>query len=155
MNFDLIYGVATFIFNIVTFIAVILLINDYKDKNTIAQATRMFLDARRFTLAFVFLLIAALSLAVGYSISAFIAVNNPQTTFWEYTNILVFLFLMLFFVLFSGFYTSRRVKRKLLKPTSVEVPTNNLNQNPPAQSGDSSIPGQPASPGDEQVHQKQ
>ena len=136
MNFDLLYGVLTFIFNIVTFVAIFLLLRGYRDKNMLAQATRMFLDAKRFTLAFVFLLLAALSLAIGYSISIFLAIGNPQTTFWEYTNLSVFFFVMLFFVLFSGMFMNWRVKRKLSKPANMEVPVNN--QQSAQQSGSSS-----------------
>ncbi|MGC8682103.1 MAG: hypothetical protein ACP5RE_00540 [Candidatus Acidifodinimicrobium sp.] len=127
MNFDLFYGIVTFIFNIITAAAIFLLLRSYRNKNTLAQVTRMFLDAKRFTLAFISLLATALSLAIGYSISIFLALSNPQTTFWEYTNLFVFFFVMLFFVLFSGIYSSWRVKRKMSKPTNIETPTNDKN----------------------------
>lgn len=128
MNFDLIYGITTFIFNVITFAAILVIIRDYRNKNTIAQATRMFLDAKRFTLAFVFLLVSALFLTIGYAASLVIAISNPQTTFWEYTNLFVFLFIMLFFILFSGVYANWKIKRNISKPTSVEANMNALNQ---------------------------
>ncbi len=110
MSFDLIYGITTSIFNFITFIFFIVFWMKLKKMDINVFLARIFLKADRFIAAFFALWIAEISLTIGYIVATLMAIWNPYTLIWEYTNISVFFFLMVFFILFTGLYPRRRHK---------------------------------------------
>lgn len=132
INFDLFYGIVTFIFNFATFLIFILFYIKLNKSDIRVFLARIFLKADRFIYAFFALWIGLIALSIGYAVSFAIAFTNPSTDIWEYTNIITFFCLVLFMFFFTGLYTYRiKFKRKEAMPVAHNMETqtaNNTNQ---------------------------
>lgn len=99
-SFDYWYRIVSLILNsasaIFLFYAVLTV-----SKNPEEFLSKLFIRAKRTIFAFIFLLIAAISIAIGYIITGIVSISNPGTMIWEYTNLIAYFFLTLFSILFS------------------------------------------------------
>ncbi len=109
ISFDLLYGYLSLIFGVFALWAMYYIRSALKNNYSVFL-TMLFNRPKRVYVAFIALFLSAAFLAVGYAISFIAALSNPTTIDWEYTNIFVFFFFVLFLLIIGQNYRKRPKK---------------------------------------------
>ncbi len=128
ISFDLIYKILAMSFGVLALLAVYYIRKGLKDNYYVFLAM-IFNRQKRVYLAFIALFISAVLLVVGYGITFMISLSNPATLDWEYINVFMFFFFVMFlFIIGLNYkkYTKKTPENGI--PPSSESPVESLNK---------------------------